>query len=332
MKNLIFASSLLAAFITLGCTKRESAKEVWIYTSLYKDTIADLTPRLEKTFPGVKFNFFQAGSEEIATKVNAEMLSGETKADILISSDRFWYEDLGSKGKLHGFKPPAGAGVPAELRHADGWYATVSIPVMVLSYNKEAAEKSHPKTFKDLGDPKFKGQVTIGSPLASGTNFTTVAFLLDAYGWDYFKTLRKNEVLSEGGNSAVLKRVQTKEKPIGWVLMENILRLQGKDDRVVTILPDDGVILHSNVLAIVKKQGDLSLKEKVADWFFQKEGQEAMTRSYMYSPLKDFDAPQGAPKFADLKTKTFAWSPEFIQKTMKEREKIKEEFTKIMYE
>ncbi len=99
---------LLLILINLlsGCWKTEvDPNEVWIYTSMYKDTIADIEPRLKREFPNLKFHFYQAGSEEITAKVNAEMLAGGTKADIFIFSDRFWYEEAAELGKLHAYKP-----------------------------------------------------------------------------------------------------------------------------------------------------------------------------------------------------------------------------------
>ena len=99
-----------------------SAKtELWIYTSLYKDTIADLQPQLEKQFPDIKFNFYQAGSEEVAAKVAAEQLAGGIKADVLISSDRFWYEDQIAKCNLHSFKPKSAEKIAKDFKHPEGY-------------------------------------------------------------------------------------------------------------------------------------------------------------------------------------------------------------------
>lgn len=317
----------------LGCTKKESKKELWIYTSLYKDTIGDLQPKLEAQFPEVKFNFFQAGSEEITAKVNAEMLAGGTKADVLIFSDRFWFEDMAQQGKLHNYKPKSSEQVPDSLKHPDGAYATVSIPVMVLIYNSDSlTEDKAPKTFKEMAEPKWKGKFSTGSPLASGTNFTTVAFLQKAYGWDYFQGLRKNDTISEGGNSSVIRRVQTKERPVGWVLLENVLRYQDKDLKMKVVYPDDGVVIQSNVMAIVKKSETRDLAEKFTDWMYSKDGQDAMVKSFMYSPLPGFEAPKGAPSFDQLMSKSQKWSNELLQEIMKNRENIKEQFTKIMFQ
>ena len=56
MKN-IFMIMAMAFFMAAGCKPKDDKvkQELWIYTSLYKDTIAELTPLLEKDFPGVKF-------------------------------------------------------------------------------------------------------------------------------------------------------------------------------------------------------------------------------------------------------------------------------------
>lgn len=327
-----FLTAFMLPALFAGCKKEPSQNEIWIYTSLYKDTIADLQPKLEADFPGVKFNFFQAGSEEIATRVNAEMLAGGTKADLMISSDRFWYEDLARQGKLHAFKPKASEQIDATLRHPQGFYTALSIPVMVLAFNTDAIPaQSGPKSFHELTEEKWKGQFSTGSPLESGTNFTTVAFLQAKYGWDFFKKLKANNTISQGGNSAVIRRIQNKERPVGWVLLENLLRFQGQDERLQTVLPEDGVVIHNNVLAIVKKDSPRELAEKVADWLFSQKGQDAMVRSYMYSPIAGYAAPQGAPPFADLQKKAMPWSSEFLEKTMTSREEIKEKFTEIMF-
>lgn len=321
--------------ITIGCNKeaKKESNEVWIYTSMYKDTIADMTPKLEKAFPGVQLKWFQAGSEEIATKVNAEILAGGTQADIMISSDRFWYEEMGNNGYLISFKSESTKNIPAQLKQPDGFYNAVSIPVMVMAYNSEAVNDSDaPKSFKEMADPKWKGKFTTGSPLASGTNFTTMAMLQHNYGWDYFKSLKSNETIAQGGNSSVLRRIQSKERPVGWVLLENLLRFQDKDKRLKTIFPEDGVVLQANVMGITKKDGNRDRVKKVADWFLSQDGQAAMVRSYMYSPFESFEPPKGAPPFSKLLKNSFEWSKEFIDKVTKIRADLKEKYTEIMFQ
>ncbi len=320
-----------AFFVFSSCTEKPN-NEVWIYTSLYKDTISDIEPKLAKAFPDYQIRFYQAGSEEIAAKVNAEMMAGGTQADILISSDRFWYEELADNGNLEAYNTERVKKIPADLRHPQGLYNTLSLPVMVLAYNTESVEKAKaPATFKDMVGSQWKGKFSTGSPLSSGTNFTTVAFLSKAYGWDYFKKLQENETISEGGNSAVIRRIQNKERPIGWVLLENILRFQGQNKPIKTVFPTDGVVLHNNVLGITKKKESRERAMKVAAWLFSDAGQAAMVRSYMYSPFPDFEPPKGAPAFAKIRENSFPWTQDFVQEVVKNRSKIKEKFAEIMF-
>lgn len=330
MKKIILLAVM--ALLPFSCTKKEEKTKVWIYTSLYKDTIADIQPKLAAAFPDVDAQFYQAGSEEVAAKVQAEDLAGKIQADILISSDRFWYEDMASQQKLVAYKPAHSDKVQDFFKHPENFYTTLSFPVMVIAYNSEAvSDKDAPKTFKELADAKWKDKVSTGSPLASGTNFTTVAFLAKKYGWDYFTQLRKNNVISEGGNSGVVRRLQSKERPVGVVLLENILRLTTTDVRIKFIIPTDGSVIQSNVLALVKKDGDQEKAKKIADWMFGPEGQAAMARSFMYPSVAGNAAPTGAPEFTKLMETALPWTREFIAETMKTREEIKDKFAKIIF-
>lgn len=331
MKKIIF-SSVLSVLLSLSCTKKTSEPSIWIYTSLYKDTVTEIQPQLEKEFPGVKFKFYQAGSEDVAAKVQAEDMAGKIQADVLIFSDRFWFEGMTAQGKLLNYKPANFEKVGDTFKNADGAFTTVSFPIMVLAYNSDViSEKEAPKSFKELTQPKWKGKVSTGSPLASGTAFTTVAFLSKSYGWDYFKDLRKNDLIAEGGNSGVIRRLQSKERPVGIVLLENILRLSASDSRIKTTVPEDGAIVQSNVLGIIKKEGDAILSKKVADWFFSPQGQSAMAKSFMYPSVSGNPAPIGAPDFSHILKSAPVWSKDFVKETLLTREKIKDEFSKIIF-
>lgn len=330
MKNLIII--MLALSFAFGCSNKSEKEKVWIYTSLYKDTVSDLKTKMEKEFPNIDVLIYQAGSEEVAAKVQAEALAGKIQADILISSDRFWYEDMGERGALLAYNPAGTQSVQESFKNPNGFYTAVSLPVMVMAYNSEAVKaEDAPKSFSELREPKWKDKVSSGSPLASGTSFTTVAFLAKKYGWEYFSDLRKNNFIAEGGNSGVIRRLQSKERPVGIVLLENLLRLTDSDPRIKVIVPADGAVMQANVLAIVKKEGEHAAAKKIADWMFSKAGQEAMVQSHMYATMPGYSDPKNAPALVELLKTAQPWSSEFISETMKSREQIKNQFSKIVF-
>lgn len=323
---------LLLVLGLTSCQSSNGKKELWIYTSLYKDTIADITPKLEKEFPHLKINWYQAGSEEIAAKVNTELIAGAPKADILISSERFWYQELSDSGKLASWRPQLYERFLPELQNPVGTFHVVCVPIMVLVYNSDViSAENAPKSFKDLTDPRFKGLGNGGSPLASGTAFTTVLAMYEKYGWDYFHKLKQNGFLFDGGNSAVIKRIQTKERPLGFVLLENVLRFQHDDPRLKIVYPDDGVVTQFNTMGIPKRDGDMKDTFKVANWFFGPVGQKAMTKSYMHPAVLGTEAPEGAPSLKELQQKAFPWTPELITRLTEKRFEIKETYVEIMF-
>lgn len=322
----------LLLLLLISCNKESDKKEIWIYTSLYKDTIADMNPKLEKAFPHLKFNWYQAGSEEIAAKVNTELIAGVPKADILISSERFWYQELSDSGRLVSWKPDRYKDFRPEYQNELGTFHIASVPIMVIVYNSESIkEEDAPMSFKELAHPRFKNLATGGSPLASGTAFTTVLALNWTYGWFYFEMLKENGFLFDGGNSAVIKRIQTKEKPVGFVLLENALRFQNEDKRLKIVYPGDGVITQFNTMGIPKKNNFSEDTLKVANWFFSDDGQKDMIKSYMHSPIEGFATPTGAPDLGVLNEKAFRWSPKIIQEFTEKRFEIKEKYVEIMF-
>lgn len=328
-----FALALLAVAALSGCTRKPEKRGLWIYTSIYNQVIQDLHARLAEKFPDTEIQWYQAGSENVAAKLNAELLAGKPQADLVLTSDPFWYEDLKKKGYLLAYESPAAKGVPPRLRDAENFYATVRLPVMVIAYHADVYdEKTAPKSFAELAEPKFKDKVAMPSPLESGTAFTTVAMLTRKLGWDYVSRLRANGALSAGGNSAVLGRVETKERPVGIVLLENILTASKKNPKLKAAYPSEGAVLIPSPIAILKSTSRPEISKGVYDFFFSREAQDAIVRGDMYSPLSEVAAPPGARPFVELMSTALPWDGQVLKEIHAERESIKRQFSKLMLE
>lgn len=324
---------LMSILVFAGCTKKSSGPSLWIYTSAYNHVVQVYKADLEKRFPNVEFKFYQSGSENVAAKVNSELLSGKTQADLILTSDPFWYEDLKHKKVLMPYASPLAQGVPAAYKDPENHWVTSRVPLMVIAYNSDAiSDADAPRGFADLTLPKFKDKVAMGSPLESGTTFTTVAMLSKKLGWDYFDKLRANGAISAGGNSAVMGRIETKERPVGIVLLENVIQVQRKNPKIKTVYPNEGVVPIPSPVAIVSTTAHPELAKQVYDYFFSKEGQEVMRKGDVHSIFNDFQTPDGARPLAEFMSKSMQWEWKLIQEIREEREKIKERFSKVMLE
>ena len=336
IRRVLFFTALASVLtFSVGNSAWSRSKPVlWIYTSIYKEVVSELEKPLQEAVPEVEIRWFQGGSETIASKLNAELLMGRPQADLILTSDPFWYQELKEAGKLENVQSAAAAYVPKDYADPEGAFATVRLCTMVIGYNSKLISAADaPKSWKDLQDPKWKGKIAMGSPLESGTTFSAVALLSKKLGWDFFRNLREQDVLCSGGNSTVLNRIETGERPVGILLLENILKAEGKGSPIRPIYPRDGVIPASSPIAIIKGTHQLPAAKKVYDWFFGVKAQTAIVKSGMYSFHPEVPAHKRAiplaeafPSGGDL----MPWSPAVLQELFRTREEIKSKFSEIV--
>jgi len=316
-------------FLSGAC--KPSKPSLWIYTSLYKEVIAAVQPPLQALLPDVEIKFFQGGSENIAAKLNMELLANRPQANLVLTSDPFWYEELKRLGKLEAYRSPVAGYVPTAFTDPDSFYSTVRVSSIVMAYHQNVlSEKELPHSWKDLTDDRWKGRLTMGSPLESGSAFTTVAMLFHHEGWDYFTRLRSLDLLSSGGNSTVLNRIETKERQIGLLLLENVLKAMKKGSPIRPIYPKEGVIPVPGLIAILKGTKNISAAQRVYDWFFSLEAQRAMVAAGMHSFYPQAPAPQGWLPLSEILAHTpegMFWGNEVLQALYPRRDEIKRGFS-----
>lgn len=336
MKTARILILLAPALLLLSCGSGEKGDKVVIYTSIYESVIAELRPVISERFPDVEVEWFQSGSEKIAAKVNQQIAAGDMGADIIMTSDPFWYAELKNAGHLLPYESPGAGRVPAELRDPDFAFVTVRLPVMVMTVNgKLIPEGERPKSFKELADPAWKGRITMGDPNSSGSNFTAVAALGEKYGRDYFEALRRNEILASGGNSSVLSRVTTGEKPVGIILLENLLKdkAENPETPLVIIYPEDGSILVPSPIAITTKAAAPDAAKALYDFLLSDDGQRAIAHGWMYSPVDGIEAPAGARPWSEVRANPLVpWTADYLTETLARREEIKSEFNSIVFD
>jgi iron(III) transport system substrate-binding protein len=324
------ASALLCVLLLLlGSCGSDETDAFHIYTSIYPQVIKAMEPKLRAQFPGVDFRFYQMGSEQIAGRLGIELETGETPCDLLMTSDPFFYAELAEQGHLLAYTSPAAADVAADLRDPGGHYTTVRVPLMVIAVNHDKlAPADHPASFADLADPRYRGKIAMGDPLKSGTTFTTVGAWVSRYGWAFVEKLKENGIVAAGGNSAVLREVESGALPIGVILLENLLPSLEAGAPITVVYPSDGAIPVPSPVAILKQSNTPELAKRVYDFLFSAAMQEEIVRGSMYSPLPTHAPPKGGKPWAELAL--FSWDIETLTWVKDERASIKKRFRALM--
>lgn len=305
--------------------------ELWIYASVYQHVVDDLDKLAKQRLPGVEIQWFTGGSEKVIQRLEAEISAGGSRADVLLISDPFYFDRLSAAGHLLPYVPPRAVRVPRALVGHDGAWITSRAAVMVLAYNtRQLTRDTAPQSFGDLITPAWKGRLIMGDPLASGTFFTSVAVLHDAFGSAYFEGLRANQVTSTGGNSAVIERVSSGEYAAGMVLLENVLTSKRKGAPIDFVVPSDGAIVIPGPSAILSSTRNPVAAKALMELVFSAEGQALMVRGDMYAADPSEPPPPGAPPWAEVSTGTLAWSPERLARIGPRTADIRAEFHRVV--
>ncbi|MFO7274543.1 MAG: ABC transporter substrate-binding protein [Bacillota bacterium] len=299
-----------------------------IYTSIYPDIINLVSPELEKAFPNLKVEWFQGGTEQVTAKLAAEIEAGKIGADLLMVADPSYYVYLKKQDLLLPYKSKHFDDVAVHKDTEDHTFAGVRISNVVIGYNTNLVKpEDAPKTFRELTDPKWKGQVVIVDPTLSGTALVSTYALSQKYGWEFFEQLRDNGAVVGGGNSAVETKLVTGEFAVAVILEENLLKVKDRGEPVEVVYPEDGVIIVPSPIGILKTTQNPEAAKAVVDWWLSPEGQKAIVTGWMHSVRTDVESPKGAKPLAEFAPTAMNVDWEDLSARAGE---IKDKFVKIM--
>ncbi len=331
---------LLALLLLCGCrvetatpgaaaaspTPGAVAGEVWVYTSLYRHVIDALQPRLEAALPGVTIHWFQAGSEKVAAKLEAELAAGGTPCDVLITSDPFLYERFKREGRWLRYVSPNGLRTPQRYVDLDGHYAAVRLSTMVLVHR---AGTPAPASFAALTQPELKGEVALGDPLTSGTAFTWAVSMERALGSAYFQQLRANEARVAGGNAAVLQKLEGGEAKVGVLLLENALAAKAKGSPVEIAWPSDGAVVIPGYAGILASSAHPEAAKALIDVLLSPEGQQLIASpGDMHAVDPRVPGPRGTVSLAELLVRSAPWGEAMLERGLAEGARVKADFSR----
>jgi iron(III) transport system substrate-binding protein len=316
-------------WIPSGCIFK---KTVWIYTNLSKEVTDEMSASLSVKVPDADVKWYQGSTESVTHKIKLEYESGKVQADLVLISDPLWYVAQKQEGHLLPYKSEAAQGVAPEYRDPDDTFVAARVSVMLMGYNPDFLKVEElPARWSDLTHSQWQGRVSMGNPLEYATQFIALGSLVKLQGWDFFSKLKKLKLFAEGSNSAVLKRIQSGERPVGILLLETLLRAKAGGSSVRILYPADGLIPIPGPIAILKSTKNPTHSKRVYDWFFSSQAQTALVREGMYSPVHGAIRPEGARSWDEIQSKMMKLSPTLLPDMLKDRDLIRAKFSDVVF-
>jgi ABC-type Fe3+ transport system substrate-binding protein len=161
------------------------------------------------------------------------------------------------------------------------------IPEKVL----KALKLPPPKTWKDLLNPIYRGNIVTTLPYASGTMHETVEIILQSMGekegWAYLRQLAAQFDRFSTGSTDTTQIVNRGEVPIGLAQPQMNAMVARRDGYPVSDLLPDKTILVPEAVALLKNAPNPETGKIFLDWLFSMEGQKYVLEGGYFAARTD---------------------------------------------
>ncbi|MBZ9539384.1 Fe(3+) ABC transporter substrate-binding protein [Modicisalibacter tunisiensis] len=159
--RLRFAVPLAVLAAGLTATGTASAEEVNIYSARHYDSDQALYDAFtEKT--GIDVNVLQGSSDQLIERIKREGKASPADVMITVDAGRLWRAE--EEGIFQSVDSKVlDERLPATVRQPDGKWFGFSQRVRAIFYDPQDVDPANLKTYEDLADPRFKGELCIRS-------------------------------------------------------------------------------------------------------------------------------------------------------------------------
>lgn len=245
-----------AAASSLGALHEAAKKEgelTWYIVFLPSED-AEILARAFGTKYGVKVNVVRTTAQVAFQRLNQDLQAKSANCDVFSSTDIGHYLDLKQRKLLMKYVPEASASMDRRLQNLDpdGYYHVASVATIGLLYNTTKVQPAEaPKSWNDLIDPKWAGQVSVGHPGFSGFVGVWAIAMKKLYGDDWFKKLAANK--PQVGRSIIdtVTTLTSGERSVAAGPANLAAQVASKGNPLATVAPVEGSVLMLSPSAVM---------------------------------------------------------------------------------
>lgn len=313
MNKRILGSAFLAVFsiaflIPAFATDAQAADKLGWIGPVYKELSDSLTKGFKEYYKktygkDVEITFVHPGGWPVCVdKLRA--WGDKPDADIFLGAGAPAHEVLKKEGRVVPYKPKDWDMVPAEwkgmkVKDADGAWTCFAPWIVTNLYNEKvmkALKLPPPKTWRELMNPIYRGNIVQTLPYASGTVHEVVEILLQGYGekegWAMNRLLAAQLARFSTGSTDTTHLVSRGEAPIGIAQPQMNAMVARKDGYPVRDLLPDKTILVPEAVALLKNSPNEAVGKIFLDWLFSMEGQKYVLEGGYFVARKDISFAQ----------------------------------------
>jgi len=240
----------------------------------------EIVEKFKKKYPFIDVHIWQASHSKIYQRLQLENRLGKVKADFICTNNPLYFVYLKDAGMLLYYLSPE----DKHYRHLldmekigfpydPGYWTPIRINLSVFVYRTDKwSREDAPKSWKDLLDPKYKGEIVFSDPrFGEGAKFTFYG-LKEQFGIDYLKGLAKNDPMFTSGGGSTQTKLVMGERSIAILGTQRIMRAMIVDKAPVDFfVPEEGGPLSLKSVAILSDALHPNCARLFMDHFLSKE-------------------------------------------------------------
>jgi iron(III) transport system substrate-binding protein len=278
---------------------KKEGKISWYTTLIVDQVVRPVKDAFEKEYPFLQVEFFRGNAERLVQKMFAEYQAKRYDVDIIdgtVSPTMVRRANL-----LQRFYSPVLADYTAELKDSQGYWGSTNLYFFATGYNTRMVKPNEvPKTYEDLLNPRWKGQMMwstsrgSGAPIMIGTILNTMG---PEAGKAYLQKLKaQNIAKSTASNRQILDLTIAGEYPLSLHIFNHHAYISKSAGAPVDWQPHEPVTATIQTIALAKNTPHPHAAMLLLDFVMSEKGQKVFQQSN-YLPAH----PKVPAKQADLK-------------------------------
>ncbi len=304
-------TALAAAALAAGAAQAQDAGQLNVICSVQAEWCNMIQTVFAKT-TGIKVNMSMKGSGEALAQLIAERANPKT--DVWFGGTGDPHLQAAEQGLTLEYKSAA---LPqlhdwAQQQAKQSGWRTVGIysGPLGFGYNTELIAKKKmpiPKSWVDLLNPVYKGEIQVANPASSGTAYTMVATLVQLMGedkaFDYMKALHKNIGQYTRSGTGPIKSVARGETTLSISFVHDGPGEAMQGFPVATITPAEGTGAEIGSMSIIKGARNLEQAKKFYEWALTAQAQQfgAAAKQFQLPSNKATPIDPRVPDFKSIK-------------------------------
>jgi len=220
-------------------------------------------------------------------------------ADIFLGAGAPAHEVLKQEGLIVPYQPKNWDKIPAEwhgmkVKDKEDYWTCFAPWIVTNLYNQKvlkALRLPPPKTWKELLNPIYRGNIVYTLPYASGTMHETVEIILQSFGekdgWAYLRLLAAQLARFSTSSTDTTQVVNRGEVPIGVAQPQMNAMVARRDGYPVSDLLPDKTILVPEAVALLKNAPNEATGKIFLDWLFSMDGQKYVLEGGYFAARTD---------------------------------------------